>query len=246
MDRMVYTAMNGANQIMLRQTTNNHNLANLDTTGFRADIDIFSSLPVYGPGYPTRVYTEDQRAGIDLSQGKIYYTGNNFDIAVTGDGFIAVAAPDGREAYTRAGSLKVTSSGQLQNSEGHSILGNGGPVIIPPFEKIEIAADGTISILPLGQSAASLAVVDRVKLVRTDQAGVVKGHDGLLRAKNGTDLPPDASVRIASGSLESSNVNSVGALIDMIQLSRSFENQTKLIKISEEMDAASAKLLGLG
>lgn len=243
MDRMIYTAMNGASQIMLRQTSNNNNLANLDTTGFRADLDAFASLPVYGPGHPSRVYSQDQRAGVDFSAGRIYSTGNELDIAINGDGFIAVQSADGIEAYTRAGDLRITNGGLLQTTAGYTVIGNSGPIAIPPFEKLEIGGDGTISIQPLGQATATLAVLDRIKLVTPTYADVHKGADGLFYSNNEVLFEPDASVKIISSSLESSNVNAVDALVEMIQLSRNFEMQIKLMKAAEDADAASAKLL---
>lgn len=243
MDHMIYTAMNGASQTLLRQISNNHNLANLDTTGFRADLDAFASLPIYGPGQPSRVYSEDRRAGVDFSPGRIYSTGNELDITINGSGFIAVQSDNGVEAYTRAGDLRIVSGGLLQTSAGYTVIGNDGPIAIPPFEKLEIGADGTISIQPLGQSATALAVLNRIKLVSPPHAEIHKGVDGLFYSNNGIFFEPDSDVRIISGTLESSNVNAVNALVEMIQLSRNFEMQIKLMKVAEDTDASSERLL---
>ena len=244
MDRMIYLAMSGAKQVALAQATNSHNLANASTPGFRADLDALSSLPVHGPTHASRVYASDARAGADLDPGVVSATGRDLDVAVNGDGFIAVQARDGAEAYTRAGDLRVSAAGQLSTGAGHAVMGNGGPVAIPPFERIQIGADGTVSIVPLGQSGSSLAVVDRIKLVNPPLDGIHKRADGLL----GTQQPAeaDAAVRLESGALEASNVNTVEALVDMIELARLFEMNVKTMHAASENEAATNRLLALG
>ncbi|MDX1250726.1 MAG: flagellar basal body rod protein FlgF [Gammaproteobacteria bacterium] len=243
MDRMLYVAMSGAKQAMLAQQVNTNNLANINTTGFRADLESFRSLPVYGPGYPSRVYAVTERPGTDLLSGSSITTGRSLDVAVNGEGWIAVQAADGSEAYTRAGDLRVTVNGQLETGAGRPVLGNGGPVSIPPFENLEIGADGTISIQPVGQPVNALAVVDRIKLVNPPLAQMEKGVDGLMRVKGGKAATPDAAVRLASGVLESSNVNAVEAMIRMIELGREFESQIKMMRVAQENDAASAQMM---
>lgn len=245
MDRMIYTAMNGAKHVMLKQASNNHNLANVSTTGFRRDLDAVASLTLYGPGYQSRVYADQRDAGIDQSPGSTQHTGRELDIALHGEGFIAVQADDGSEAYTRAGDLKVSTAGFLQTGSGHAVLGNGGPISIPPFEKIEVAADGTISIRPLGQTASTLAAVDRIRLVKPVESELVKRSDGLLEHKDQVAQPPDTSVKVVSGALESSNVNAVDALVNMIELSRQFELNIKLMERAESNDRASATVMRL-
>ncbi len=243
MDHMIYLAMSGAKQTMHRQATNNHNLANVSTTGFRADLDAFRSLPVHGPGHPSRVYVSDERAGVDFSPGQIVHTGRNLDVAISGDGFIAVQAPDGSEAYTRAGDLRITSAGLLETGTGLPVKGNGGPIAISPYERMEIGSDGTITIQPVGQQATALAVLDRIKLVKPKITELEKADDGLLRLQSGDVAPADAAVTLVTGSIESSNVNSVDALVNMISLSRQYEMQVKMMKTAEENDAASARLM---
>ena len=243
MDRALYLAMNGAKQVQLHQTTNTHNLANASTTGFRADFDAFDSLPVLGPGYATRVFSQDERSGVNFESGALQQTGRELDIAVSGDGFIEIQAPDGGNAYTRAGDLRVTSAGLLETGAGHPVIGNDGPIAIPPFQKLEVGGDGTISILPVGQEATTLATIDRIKLVNANPEDLVKGDDGLLRAVTGVSLEADASVTVVSGALEASNVNVVSELIDMIELARSFEMHIKMMQSIEENDTATTQLL---
>ena len=245
MDKMIYLAMSGAKEIMLRQSTNNHNLANLNTTGFKADLDSFKSLPVYGPGNPSRVYVEDTRAGVDLSSGQMLSTGRDLDIAINGEGFIAIQDRDGNEGYSRAGDLRINSAGLLENGAGYPIMGNDGPIAIPPFEKLQIGKDGTITIQPLGQAVTNLAVIDRIKLVKPDAAALEKSDTGVLRLREG-QAEAEASVTLSTGVLETSNVNSVEALVNMIELSRQFEMQVKMMKTAEDNDTAASKLLQLG
>ena len=242
MDKMVYLAMSGARQTLMEQSTNNHNLANVNTTGFKAQMDAFAAVPVYGPGHPDRAYTQSNHVGASHEQGNLIRTGNALDVAIDGDGFIAVQDVDGSEAYTRAGDLKITSEGILQTSNGNLVLGNGGPISLSPFDEISIGKDGTITIRPLGQSQAELAVIDRIKLVNPETGSLTRNERGLFVSDKGTE-DPDGSVQLESGVIESSNVNSVQALVTMIELSRQFETQIKMMGIAEENDTAASRLL---
>jgi len=243
MDRMLYISMNAAQQTMLAQATNSNNLANANTIGFRQDFEQFRSQPVFGEGLPTRVYSMSERPATDYQQGSIQSTGRDLDISIQGEGFLAVQGKDGREGYTRSGDLQVTASGQLVTGTGLAVMGEGGPIAIPPAEKIEIGADGTISIRPIGAEANSLAILDRIKLVKPELSAVFKDNDGLMRMREGGEAPLDATVKVASGTVESSNVNTVAALVNMIELQRKYEMQVKMMKSADDNGAASARLL---
>lgn len=243
MDRMLYISMNAAQQTMLSQAANSNNLANVNTTGFRADFEQFRSQPVFGEGLPTRVYSMSERPATDYQQGSVQSTGRELDVSIQGDGFLAVQGKDGREGYTRAGDLQITATGQLVTGTGLAVMGEGGPIAIPPAEKIEIGSDGTISIRPIGGDANALAVLDRIKLVKPELNNVFKDSDGLMRMQDGTDAPLDAAVTVASGTLEGSNVNAVSALVNMIELQRKYEMQVKMMKSADDNGAASARLL---
>jgi flagellar basal-body rod protein FlgF len=245
MDRMLYIAADGARQIQTAQAVNANNLANSSTTGFKAQFEAMRALPVYGPGHASRVHTQTEATGVDYSPGSLMPTGKSLDIAVNGKGWIAVQAPDGTEAYTRAGDLRVSSTGILETGAGHPVMGDGGPISIPDAQELEIAADGTVSVLPVGQALSTIAVVGRIKLVGATEGGLKMGDDGLLRTQDGSSAIADANVRVASGVLESSNVNTIEALTSMIHLARQFETQVKLMKTAEEADAASAKLINI-
>jgi len=242
MDKMLYVAMSGARQVMLKQATNSHNLANLNTTGFKADIDNFKAMPVYGPGHPARVYGEDQRMGISHAAGSITNTGMPLDVAVNGDGFIAVQDAGGSEVYTRNGNLEITEQGLLVTSNGNPVIGEGGPITLTAYDNIQIGTDGTITVIPIGQASGETAVLDRIKLVNPEHNTVERNSQGLFTT-DGADEPADADVTLATESLESSNVNAVDALVTMIELSRQFETQVKLIKAAEDNDIAAAQLL---
>lgn len=243
MDRMIYLAMSGAAQLQHNLASTAHNLANVDTVGFRADFDTLVNTPVYGPGHPSRVYVSDERSGIDLSGGQLIESGRPLDVAVNGEGFIEIQAFDGTPAYTRAGDLRVGAGGLLQTGTGYTVMGNDGPIAIPPFDELEVGTDGTISIRPLGQGAATLAVVDRIKLVNPQSEDVFKDSEGLLRVRG--EAPADAAVTIVSGAVEASNVNAVEAMVNMIELSRQFEMHIKLMSKAEDNDTAAARLLRL-
>lgn len=246
MDRMLYLSMTGASQIMQAHAITTNNLANVSTAGFKADLAQFRSMPVFGPGMPSRVYAMTERPGTDTSAGAHNHTGRELDMAVRGEGWIAVQAPDGSEAYTRAGDLHISSAGLLVNGAGHPVLGdNGGPIAIPPYEKIEIGADGTITIRPVGQQANVLAQVERIKLVLPQDGQLTKGKDGLMRTKDGSVLPPDATVQLVAGTLETSNVSVVDSMVRLIELSRQYETQVKMMNTAKENDTASDRLMQL-
>jgi flagellar basal-body rod protein FlgF len=242
-DKLLYIAMTGAKETLRAQAANNHNLANASTTGFRADLSAFQSRAVAGAGLPSRVYATDDTTGWDDTIGPMQSTGNSLDVAIQGPGFIAVQGPDGKEAYTRAGDLHVDPTGVLMNGTGHTVMGDGGPISVPPSSSIEIAADGTVSVVPLGQTPNTIAAVGRVKLVNPGTAALTRGSDGLFRMKSGDPAPADASVKVASGVLESSNVNIANSMVTMIELARNFDMQVKAIHSAEDNGAASTKIL---
>jgi flagellar basal-body rod protein FlgF len=246
MDRMLYVAMTGAKETLQAQAVNNHNLANASTTGFRAELSAFQSRAVDGSGYASRVYATNASTGWNSQSGALLSTGRDLDVAINGDGWIAVQAPDGKEAYTRAGDLQIDPNGNLTTGTGHPVLGDGGPINVPPYTSIFFARDGSISIVAQGQTPDTTATVGRIKLVKPADTEVMRGQDGLFRMKDGSDAPPDASVQLGSGTLESSNVNTADAMVTMIELARHFEMQVKAIRTAEENGAAAAQIMRVG
>lgn len=245
MDKSLYIAMSGAKQTLLAQSANANNLANAQTSGFKSDLEQFRSMPVYGPGYPTRVYAMTERPGTDLSPGALQQTGRDLDVAIEGEGWLAVKGPDGKEAYTRAGDLRITPEGLLQTGTGLQVLGQDGPITIPPAQKLAIGKDGTISMVPLGGNANNTVVIDRIKLVKPDLKNMEKRTDGLMHVKDNKPVEANADVSLIQGAVESSNVNTIGAMVDMIELSKNFELQTKVMKSADDNASASARLMQL-
>lgn len=243
MDRFLYVSMTGAKETLRAQTVNNNNLANASTTGFRADLSAFQTRAVTGSGYASRAYATNATTGFDTQQGALLSTGRDLDVGVNGAGWLAVQGRDGREAYTRAGDLRVEPTGILTTGAGHPVLGDAGPLTVPPNTSLIVGSDGNISIVPLGQGPETTAIVGRIKLVNPPAETLVRGEDGLFRTSDGIDAPADASVRLASGALETSNVNAADALVRMIELARHFELQVKAMRTAEDNAAASAQLL---
>ena len=246
MDRLVYVAMTGAKQAMLAQTLVANNLANANTYGFRADLARFSESPVNGPGMPTRVDSITTGMGFDFSTGTLVETGRALDVAIDGSGWIAVQAEDGTEAYTRSGALNVDALGLLRTRSNELVLGDNGPIAIPPFTQIMIGGDGTISVVPQGQGPQTMAQAGRIKLVNPDPANVLKRPDGLVELAGGEIAPADASVRLFAGFLEASNVNLGQAMIEMIELSRRFEIEVRMMRVADENASRAVELLRSG
>lgn len=245
MDRLIYIAMTGAKHALWQQANTAHNLANVTTTGYRAESNAFRALPVFGDGAKTRAFVVDSTTGADFRPGVIQQTGRELDMAVQGRGWIAVQGLDGSEAYTRNGSFQISANGVLQTRDGLNVMGEGGPISIPPDNDITIGKDGTVSAVPTGQTLTSVAAVGRLKLVNPAESDLVKGRDGLFRLKSGQPAPADANVVLASNSLESSNVNMVDAMVDMITQARSFDMQTKLLTNAQNNDAKAAQILNI-
>jgi flagellar basal-body rod protein FlgF len=245
MDGLLYTAASGVKHILEQQATTAHNLANVSTTGFRAQIDSFRAVPVVGEGLPTRAFVVDSTVGADMSSGPIQLTGRDLDVAVKGRGWLALQMPDGSEAYTRNGALQMNANGVLQSAGGQTLQGDGGPITVPPDVTVAIGGDGTISTIATGTKPGTPTVLGRLKLVNPADADLVRGDDGLFRMKNGSAAPADPAVAVAGGALEGSNVSPVDAMVNMIALARSFETQTNLMKNAENNETKATQILAL-
>ena len=243
MDRLLYVAMTGAKQLLQAQTLVAHNLANVATNGFRADLARFTAQPIEGPGYASRVNTVASGIGFDHSQGTLQETGRPLDLAIDGAGYIAVQTADGAEAYTRGGTLNVGPLGLLETQRGEVVLGDNGPIAVPPHTQISIGADGTIAIVPQGQGPETLAQVGRIKLVNPEPATVEKRPDGLIRLADGALAEPDAGVTVVAGFIEASNVSMAGSMIDMIEIARQFEVAVRMMRAADENAERAASLV---
>lgn len=248
MDRALYIAMSGAKQNTLGQTSAANNLANVSTTGFRQDFEQARSMPVFGEHFPTRAFAMEERPASDFNPGTLVHTGRDLDLAIDNQGWFAVQDSSGEEAYTRRGDLRVDELGRLLNGDGQQLISNAGPIVIPPYEKLEVAGDGTISILATGDQPAVVADITRLKMVNPDLKNMEKGEDGLFRMRDqlaGDIQPDDANVKIVSGHLEHSNVNAVTALTEMLSLQRQYEMQVKMMKTVDENSQTTASIMDI-
>ena len=245
MDRLIYTAMTGAKHVFMQQAGTANNLANASTVGFKAQEHRFRAVPVVGEGMPTRAFVVDASVSDVLAEGPLMFTGNNLDVAVQGRGWIALQMPDGSEAYTRAGGLQVDVTGLLQTKGGNNVAGDGGPINIPPDNNIEIAPDGTVSVIATFGTPNNVNALGRIKLVNPPEDQLVRGADGLFRLRDGQPAPVDENVRLAPGTLEGSNVNVTDAMVNLISLSRQFEMQIKMLTTADTNAQRADQLLSL-
>lgn len=243
MDKLIYTAASGLKSHMAAQAAIANNMANASTIGFRAEKVNFDSLMLKGPGFDSRQPASEEVTDFDRSAGAISTTGRNLDIAIPGDQWMAVQSNDGTEGYTRRGDLNISATGVLETGDGFPVMGSGGPITVPPATSVSIAADGTISIIPVGGDAKNPQVIDRIKFASPKGSQTVKGLDNLVYVKGGGVLPTDEDAKCISGALEQSNVNMTQALVDMIENQRSYEVQANLMKSAKDMDESAASVM---
>ncbi|HWW68738.1 MAG TPA: flagellar basal body rod protein FlgF [Duganella sp.] len=239
MDALIYTAVSGAERALRGQQVRANNLANIDTGGFRANMELATAQTVQGYGYDDRHMSQLQANSVSTRQGTLKATGRELDVAVSGVGFLAVDGPTG-EAYTRAGNMALDENGTLRIN-GNVVLGEGGPITLPEYSKIDIGADGTISIQNPGTT--TMQTVDKLRLVKAEASELTKNEAGLLVARSGVPLPTDPTVVIRSGHLEGSNVSAVEEMVATMSLNRTFEIQMKLFKASDSMAETGNRLI---
>jgi len=244
MDKLIYSSLSAMRAAMARQTTTANNLANINTAGFRGEMSSSTALYLKGDGFDARATNSGEVVSADMSEGTVSETGRSLDVAIQGkDSLLAVQSREGDEAYTRRGDLKLSDSGLLTTGDGLPVLGDGGPITLPPYDKLTIAPDGTISIVPQGADPSQIQTVDRLKLVATNGTDIAKGLDGLFRPRNGGTLAPDPQANVRQGAIEGSNVNASATLIDMIEASRDWDMQVKMMSSAQDIDKASADLM---
>jgi len=245
MDRLIYTSLTAMRGSMARQTAIANNLANAQTPGFRADMAESQTLWLNGSGVNARAVSSEEVIGADMRAGTISATGRDLDIAMQGDAMLVVQAPDGEEAYTRRGDLMVAPSGLLSTGDGHPVQGTQGPVTIPPADAITIDDEGRVFVVPVGGDPENPVQVDRLRLATPTGSDIVKGLDNLFRVKGGGILPDDPEAKVITRSIEGSNVAATTALVEMIEASKSWDSQLKLISDARDMDSATANLMQL-
>jgi flagellar basal-body rod protein FlgF len=240
MDKLIYTALSGAEHTLRAQQVHANNLANMETAGFRANLELTSSQALGGSGYDDVHMSRMQADAISTRSGSVRETGRALDVALSGNGYLAVQYGNG-EAYTRAGSIDIDANGAL-SVHGHPLLGEGGPIVLPQNDAVEIAADGTISVQTPG--ATTLQVVDRLRLVSAEARELTKNEAGLIVARSGAQLAADPNVGVRPRALESSNVSAIEEMVATMTLNRSFEIQMKLLKASDGMNEVGNRLIG--
>jgi flagellar basal-body rod protein FlgF len=246
MDRLIYSSLSAMRAAMARQTTTANNLANVNTAGFRAEMSSSTALWLKGDGFDARATNSGEVVSADMSEGTISETGRTLDVALQGkDTLLAVQSREGDEGYTRRGDLQISDSGLLTTGDGLPVLGDAGPITLPPYDKLTIASDGTISIVPQGGDPTQMQTIDRLKLVSTNGSDVAKGLDGLFRPRSGGTLASDPQATVRQGALEGSNVNVSTTLIDMIEASREWDMQVKMMSAAQDIDKASTDLMRL-
>jgi len=243
MDRVIYIAMTGAREVTRQQAAISHNLANVSTHGFRQELNVFRALPVVGEGARTRAFVLETTPRTDFTQGVLQQTERPLDVALRGPGWIAVQGADGQEAYTRMGHLQVSQNGILQTTNGLTVLGDAGPITVPPDQDILIGKDGTISTVPVGRDLNAVVIVGRIKLTNPNEADLLRGDDGLFRLKSGQPAPADANVTLVAGALEASNVNPAEALVNMVSLARQFDMNMRVLRAAQDNEGSANKVL---
>ncbi|HAT1596307.1 TPA: flagellar basal-body rod protein FlgF [Legionella pneumophila] len=246
MEPILYNAISGGRSDFKRQEIIANNLANINTPGFKADLYQAQTMYMNNANgnnqFSVHSFITQNANGVDISPGEIITTGRDLDVAIDGDGWMAVQDSQGREAYTRGGSLRLNPNGQLITASGKVVLGDGGPISIPPAQSIEIGSDGTISIVPLEGDAKSLAILDRIKLVTLDRNNIYKNDEGLIQLKSGAAVA-NSNIKLQSGALEGSNVKAIDQMVAMISAGREFDAQMKLLSTVDDNGQKLAQLL---
>lgn len=240
MDHLIFTAVSGASRSLSQQQIHANNLANVNTAGFRNDLDSALSQQIQGEGYASRYMVQPTDGGIDMTPGAVRVTGRDLDVAIKGSGLIALSSGN-REVYTRDGQIDVGPDGDL-TINGLPVEGDNGPIILPMFSQISIAEDGVITIVPDDGDIAAPVDVDRIKLVDIPAGQLQKNVSGFLTT-NALNNPRSEEVTVASGHLESSNVSAISEMVSSIALNRQFEAQIKMMKAADDLATAGNRLL---
>jgi flagellar basal-body rod protein FlgF len=250
MDRLVFTSnATIKEQATARQVLVN-DLANVSTTGFKSSYDVaLQSVKVEGAGFDTRYQAQTvARDLIRMDPGPVMATGRPMDVAMAGNTVLTVQAPNGDQAFTRRGDLKVNIQGQLENGSGHLVLGEGGPIAIPPGLLVSINPDGSIYARdPAQVGPAADVLVGQLRLRDASSVSLARREDGLFKVSekpDGTDIAlTDLLPKVIPQALEGSNVSAIEAMTRLIDHSRSFETQIRVIKEMKGLDESGASMM---
>lgn len=245
MDRLIYTAVSGMNASMMRERMTASNMANAQTIGFKAEVLRAETVTLDGPQLDVRAMNRSEVKGASMKEGAIIQTGRPLDVAMSGKIMLAVQSVDGNESYTRRGDLQVSTTGLVENGEGLPVLGENGPMMVPPGALVTISQDGSVMMTDPAVPEQAPQRIDRLKLVNTAGSALEKDLAGVFRVPGGGVLPMDEDAHIIPESLEQSNVSPSEVLVDMIEAQRLFDLRTKLVHTAKELDEGSAKLMRL-
>lgn len=250
MDRLVFTSnATIKEQATARQVLVNE-LANVSTVGFKSSYDVaLQSVKVEGAGFDSRYQAQAvARDLIRLEPGPVMATGRPMDVAMTDKTVLAVQAPNGELAFTRRGDLKVNAQGQMENGSGHLVLGAGGPIAVPPGMMVTINDDGSVYAKDPAQPGAAASVfIDQLRLRDATDVKLGRRQDGLFKVDgqpDGADIaagnPP---AKLIPQALEGSNVSAIEAMTRLIDQSRSFETQIRIIKETKGLDESGSTMM---
>ena len=242
-DRFAFTAMTGAKHAMGQLATTTHNMANLQTPGFREMLSMFRAVPVDGASADSRAFVVDSTPGADWTPGSVSPTGNPLDVAIQDQGLFVVRRGDGQEAYTRSGKFHLDAQGFLVTSSGLNVLDDQGSEIQIPegAQDIQIQANGTVRVTLPGQIFD--APVARLKLVNPLSHTLERLPDGLFGSSE--ELEASDDVKVLQGSLEGSNVNAAQAMVQMIAQNRLFDLNIRLVQAAEQNSKTAGTLMSL-
>ncbi len=242
MDRLLFTALSGASHALMAQQISANNLANVNTIGFRGDIALSQGEAIKGEGFATRFLAQQRASGVNASTVAAEKTDRPLDVAIQGEGYIAVQSSDGSEVYTRNGNMVQNDAGQL-TINGYPVLGDNGPIVLPPNAIASFGRDGTLSITPDDGDVTATMDIDRLKLVTIPPENLAKNAQGMIVTADGSRAQPDENINVSGGYLEGSNVTAISEMLDSISLSRQFEAQIKMMKAAQDLSEAGNRLL---
>jgi flagellar basal-body rod protein FlgF len=242
-DRFVFTAMTGAKHAIGQLATTTHNMANLQTPGFREMLSTFRAVPIEGASADSRAFVVDSTPGADWTPGSVSPTGNPLDVAIQDQGLFVIRRGDGQEAYTRSGKFHLDAQGFLVTSAGLNVLDDQGLVIQIPegAQDIQIQANGTVRVNLPGQMLDT--TVARLKLVNPLPHTLERLPDGLFGTTE--ELEASDDVKVLQGSLEGSNVNAAQAMVQMIAQNRLFDLNIRLVQVAEQNSKSAGTLMSL-
>ena len=244
MERLVQVTSNSMRIHAENQRLIAAGLANQNTIAFKRDYANSSSAYFAGPEGADRVYPTRSENAVDLDVGKVIPTENPMDVAIEGNGFIATKKDNGEDRLSRRGDLRVGADRLLRNGEGLLVQGDVGNITVPPHETMEVTRDGTILVRPPGSEVTAPATaIGRLKLVNVIPANVAKGPDGLLQTRDKSVPQADANITLNTKGLEASNVSPIETMVEMLNASRNFELNVKLLATAKELDAETSKLM---